>query len=113
MPLNKQKGNMYYLELKGIISSIDNKPLFYRWVEYQGKEKERNLFEIAIYDLMGGVTILKMPIKEFGANRKECMFMKDYFNSEIVKNNEPEIFNSTWSETYAKTHKNNGEILCH
>ena len=75
-----------------------------RWIEYTGwiiAEPSDDI--IIITTPMGGQIRLRNALQF--EKRKECMFMKDKLNSEIVKENEPENWIHTWRKTYEKTHK--------
>lgn len=75
-----------------------------RYIEIEG---------FKLYDFFNDVVITTpiSPIPEqlhnpicFGNDRKLCMREKLRLNSEIVKNEEPEIFSGLWEEAYNQTH---------
>ncbi len=94
-----QDGKKYFLEKK----MLDYFPV-YRWINHVGYiigQPEPGI--TIIHSPMGGQHILKNAL--VFNNRKECRFMKNKLNSEIVKESEPQNWAlPTWQETYAKTH---------
>ncbi|NDV80784.1 hypothetical protein [Bacteroides sp. 51] len=89
----------YFLQLqRGEIFAV------MRWIEYTGWIIDESSPDIiVIRSPMGGQIRLVNAI-QFDS-KKECVFMKDKLNSEIVKESEPEHWFPTWVETYNRTHK--------
>lgn len=89
----------YFLQLEQLSTSK-----VMRWIEYCGWIIERpDQHLIIILSQMGSSTHL-IDAMMF-ETKKDCLFMKDKLNSEIVKEYEPDNWLPTWKQTDERTHK--------
>lgn len=76
-----------------------------RWIENRGWIVSQDDVSITVLSPLGSNDRFEQKkVRLYGDDRKRMMFDKDRLNSEIVKEQEPDIFH-LWEEVYDQTHK--------
>lgn len=98
----------YFLEKRKLIDPYveDGGPeCIYRYIEHQGWLVSQFFDVVTIINSMGREEVLHNCLC-FGNDRHRCMRMKNKLNSEIVRSQEPMLWNSSpsWQRAYNDTH---------
>lgn len=99
----------YFLEKRELISVFvnDKDPdHIHRWIEHKGWLVSAFFNDVTIINCMGRQETLHNCLC-FGTDRRKCMRTKSRLNSEIVRQEEPELWrtNPNWQKAYSETHR--------
>ena len=97
--IRTDKTKEYILELRQLHDGC------FRWIEHVGWLIEQFMGQYTFMSPISPHPDVLNNCLYFGTDHKQCMFMKDKLNSEIVMQHEDEEMKQIWLETYNKTHK--------